>query len=76
MIEKKFPLLVHTSQTGDGHEFQTLFHWHCEDLGICHRCIKKVSPYLNGMADRSHLTDLPGFYQLPEHTDGVDIQKS
>ena len=45
---KRFPFRIHTIQTDNGHEFQSHFHWHCEDLGIRHVYIKPRSPHLNG----------------------------
>jgi RHS repeat-associated protein len=49
------------SNSPNGHEFQALFHWHCEDLGIRHVYIKKTSPHLNGKVERSYLTDQTEF---------------
>jgi len=72
-IREKFPFRIHTIQTDNGHEFQALFHWHCEDLGIRHVYIKKASPHLNGKVERSHLTDHTEFYQLVEYVDDIDI---
>jgi len=74
-VRQKFPFRIHTIQTDNGHEFQALFHWHCEDLGIRHVYIKKASPHLNGKVERSHLTDKQEFYQLIEYTDDIDIRK-
>ena len=74
-VQNKFPFRIHTIQTDNGHEFQALFRWHCEDLGIRHIYIKKASPNLNGKVERSHLTDQQEFYQLLEYTDDIDIQK-
>ena len=31
-VRASFPFRIHTIQTDNGHEFQALFHWHCEDL--------------------------------------------
>ena len=75
-VRNKFPFRIHTIQTDNGHEFQALFHWHCEDLGISHVYIKKASPHLNGKVERSHLTDKQEFYQLLEYTDDIDIGKN
>ena len=72
-VRVKFPFRIHTIQTDNGHEFQALFHWHCEDLGIRHVYIKKASPHLNGKVERSHLTDHNEFYQLVEYIDDIDI---
>ncbi len=74
-VRVKFPFRIHTIQTDNGHEFQALFHWHCEDLGIRHVYIKKASPHLNGKVERSHLTDQREFYQLIEYTHDIDILK-
>lgn len=74
-VRGKFPFRIHTIQTDNGHEFQAMFHWHCEDLGIRHLYIKKASPHLNGKVERSHLTDQQEFYQLIEYTDDIDIMK-
>ncbi len=74
-VRTKFPFRIHTIQTDNGHEFQALFHWHCEDLGIRHVYIKKASPHLNGKVERSHLTDQREFYQLIEYTDDINILK-
>lgn len=52
----KIPFRVHTIQTDNVHEFQALFYWHCENLGIRHVYIKKANPHLNGEVERSHLT--------------------
>lgn len=40
-VRQKLPFRIHTIQTDNGHKFQALFHWHCEDLGIRHVYIKK-----------------------------------
>jgi transposase InsO family protein len=74
-VREKFPFRIHTIQTDNGHEFQAMFHWHCEDLGIRHVYIKKASPHLNGKVERSHLTDQTEFYQLVEYVDDIDILK-
>jgi transposase InsO family protein len=74
-IREKFPFPIHTIQTDNGHGFQALFHWHCEDLGIRHVYIKKASPHLNGKVERSHLTNQTEFYQLGEYVDDIDILK-
>ncbi|WP_051908629.1 IS481 family transposase [Candidatus Odyssella acanthamoebae] len=72
---KRFPFRIHTIQTDNGHEFQSQFHWHCEDLGIRHVYIKPRSPHLNGKVERSHGTDQQEFYQLINFTDDIDIRK-
>lgn len=70
---QRFPFRIHTVQTDNGHEFQSLFHWHLEDLGIRHIYIKPKTPRLNGKVERSHATDKQEFYQLIEYTDDIDI---
>lgn len=74
-VLEKLPFRVHTIRTDNGHEFQTLFHWHVEDLGIRHVYIKPRSPHLNGKVERSHLTDEREFYQLLSYTDDVDLNE-
>lgn len=74
-VLERFPFRIHTIQTDNGHEFQTHFHWHCEDLGIRHVYIKPASPHLNGKVERSHGTDQEEFYQLIEYTDDIDIEE-
>jgi transposase InsO family protein len=59
--------------TDNGHEFQTKFHWHVEDQGICDVNVRPASPNPNGKVERSHLTDKLEFYQLLEYTDDVDL---
>jgi transposase InsO family protein len=71
----KFPFRIHTIRTDRGHEFQALFHWHVEDMGIRHVYIKPRSPQLNGKVERSHRTDQEEFYQLLTYTDDVDLNK-
>ena len=71
----KFPFRIHTVRTDNGHEFQSKFHWHVEDLGIHHVYIKPRKPNLNGKVERSHLTDEQEFYQLLSYKDDVDLQK-
>lgn len=75
ILPSLFPFRIHTIQIDNGHEFQALFHWHCEYLGIRHIYIKKASPHLNGKVERSHVTDQQEFYQLLEYTDDIDIGK-
>lgn len=75
-VRKHFHFRIHTLQTDNGHEFQSQFHWHCEDLGIQHVCIKKASSHLNGKVERSHLTDKQEFYHLVEYGDDIDILKN
>lgn len=72
-VIEKFPFRISTIRTDRGHEFQTRFHWHVEDLGIKHVYIKPRSPHLNGKVERSHRTDQTEFYQLLTYTDDVDL---
>ena len=50
-------------------------HWHVEDQGIRHACIKPRSPQLNGKVERSHRTDQEEFYQLLTCKDDVDLEE-
>jgi transposase InsO family protein len=72
-VIEKFPFRINTIQTDNGHEFQSKFHWHIQDLGMKHRFIKVGTPQLNGKVERSHLTDKKEFYQLLSYTDDVDL---
>lgn len=71
----KFPFRIHTIRTDHGHEFQSKFHWHVEDLGINHTYIRVRTPRLNGKVERSHRTDKVEFYQLLNYTDDVDLNE-
>jgi len=71
----KFPFRIKYVHTDNGHEFQSKFHWHCEDSGIIHRYIKPASPHLNGKVERSHLTDKQEFYQLLTYTGDRNLNK-
>jgi transposase InsO family protein len=71
----KFPFRINTIQTDNGHEFQSKFHWHVQDLGMRHRFIKAGTPQLNGKVERSHLTDKKEFYQLLTYTDDVNLNE-
>ena len=71
----KFPFRINTIQTDNGHEFQSKFHWHVQDLGMRHRFIKVGTPQLNGKVERSHLTDKKEFYQLLSYIDDVDLNQ-
>ena len=71
----KFPFRINTIQTDNGHEFQSKFHWHVQDLGMRHRFIKAGTPQLNGKVERSHLTDKKEFYQLLTYTDDVNLKE-
>ena len=53
----KFPFWIKMIRTDNGHEFQSKFHWHCEDLGMQNVYITPASPNLNGKVERSQLTD-------------------
>lgn len=74
-VIQKFPFRINTIQTDNGHEFQSKFHWHIQDLGMKHRFIKAGMPQLNGKVERSHLTDKKEFYQLLNYTDDVDLNQ-
>jgi len=74
-VIKKFPFRINTIRTDNGHEFQSKFHWHVEDLGIRHVYIKPGTPRLNGKVERSHRTDDIEFYQLLSYTGDVDLKK-
>jgi transposase InsO family protein len=74
-VIKKFPFRINTIQTDNGHEFQSKFHWHVQDLGMRHRFIKVGTPQLNGKVERSHLTDKKEFYQLLTYTDDVNLNE-
>ena len=74
-VVDKFPFRINTIQTDNGHEFQSKFHWHVQDLGMRHRFIKPGTPQHNGKVERSHLTDKMEFYQLLEYKDDVDLNK-
>jgi len=50
-IIQKFPFRIQQIRTDRGHEFQSQFHWHVEDLGIRHVYIKARTPQLNGKGD-------------------------
>ena len=74
-VVAKFPFRIHTIRTDRGHEFQALFHWHVEDLGMKHAYIKPRSSQLNGKVERSHRTDREEFYQLLTYIDDVDLNE-
>jgi len=74
-VIKKFPFRINTIQTDNGHEFQSKFHWHIQDLGMRHRFIRIGTPQLNGKVERSHLTDKKEFYQLLTYTDDVNLNE-
>ena len=58
-----------------GHEYQSKFHWHLEDLGMIHVYIKPRTPRLNGKVERSHGTDKTEFYQILKYKEDVDLEK-
>ena len=74
-VVEKFPFRISTIRTDNGHEFQSLFHWHVEDLGMSHTYIRVRTPRLNGKVERSHRTDKEEFYQLLSYTDDVDLNE-
>lgn len=73
-VIQKFPFRIHTVRTDNGHEFQSQFHWHIEDLGIRHAYIKPRTPRLNGKVERSHGSDEREFYQLLDYKGDVDLK--
>jgi transposase InsO family protein len=73
-VVDKFPFRIKMIRTDNGHEFQTMFHWHAAELGLIHAYIRPASPYLNGKVERSHLTDKREFYQLLDYKDDVDLR--
>lgn len=72
-VIEKFPFRIQTVRTDNGHEFQSKFHWHVEDLGMRHVYIKPRTPRLNGKVERSQKTDQQEFYQLLEYSGDVDL---
>jgi transposase InsO family protein len=72
-VVEKFPFRISTIRTDNGHEFQSQFHWHVEDLGMSHTYIRVRTPRLNGKVERSHRTDKEEFYQLLTYTGDVDL---
>ena len=74
-VVEKFPFRISTIRTDNGHEFQSLFHWHVEDLGMTHSYIRVRTPRLNGKVERSHRTDKQEFYQLLSYTGDVDLNE-
>ena len=71
-IIEKIPLRIREMRTDTGHEFQALVHWHAEDLGIRHACIRRAMPQLTGKVERSNRSDQQEFCQLPSYKGGVD----
>ena len=74
-VIEKFPFRIRDVRTDNGHELQAKFHWHVENQGIRHACIKPSSPQLNGKVERSHRSDQDEFYQLLDYTDDIDLRK-
>ena len=74
-VVDKFPFRIKMIRTDNGHEFQTMFHWHASELGLIHVYIKPASPNLNGKVERSHLTDKREFYQLLDYKGDVDLRQ-
>ncbi len=74
-ISEKFPFRIKQIRTDNGSEFQSQFHWFCQDIGIEHVYIKKASPHLNGKVERSHSTDKQEFYQLLNYKGDQDLRK-
>ncbi|MGV3345805.1 IS481 family transposase [Enterobacteriaceae bacterium LUAb1] len=73
-VVDKFPFRIKMIRTDNGHEFQSRFHWHCDDTGLEHVYIKPASPNLNGKVERSHLTDKQEFYQILDYKGDVDLE--
>ena len=73
-IIEKIPFRIRETRTDTGHEFQALVHWHVEDLGIRHACIRRAMPQLTGKVERSNRSDQQEFYQLPSYKGGVDLE--
>ena len=74
-VVDKFPFRIKVIRTDNGHEFQTKFNCHVQELGMIHVHIKPRSPHLNGKVERSHLTDQQEFYQLLTYKGDVDLHK-
>lgn len=74
-VVARFPFRIKQIRTDRGHEFQALFHWHIEHLGIEHVYIRPRTPRLNGKVERSHRTDEEEFNQLLTYTDDVDLTR-
>jgi transposase InsO family protein len=74
-VVSQVPFRIKEVRTDNGHEFQSQFHWHLNDLGIRHVYIRPRSPQLNGKVERSHSTDDMEFYQLLTYTNDVDLNK-
>ena len=73
-VREKFPFRIQQIRTDRGHEFQTGFHWHAEDLGIMLVYIKARTPQLNGKLERSHRSDSEEFYQRLDYKNDVDLR--
>ncbi len=74
-VISRVPFGINEVRTDNGHEFQSQFHWHLNDLGICHVYIRPRSPQLNGKVERSHSTDEVKFHQLLTYTNDVYLNK-
>ena len=72
-VVEKFPFRIPTIRTDDGHEFQSLFHWRVEDLGMSHTYIRVRTPRLNGKVERSRRTDKEESYELLTYRGDVDL---
>jgi len=46
-VIEKFSFRIKMISTGNGHEFQTKFHWHVDALGMQYAYIKPAPPRLN-----------------------------
>ncbi len=74
-VVQTFPFRIQRIRTDQGHEFRAQFHWHVEDLGIHHVCIKARTPQLNGKVERSHQSNQDEFYQPLIYKDDVDLRE-
>ena len=73
-VIEKFPFRTKEIRSDNGHEFQAKFHWHSEDNGIRHTCIKRGTPQLTSQVERSHRSNNQEFYQLLDYKNGVDLE--
>jgi transposase InsO family protein len=62
-VIRRLPFRVLVTQTDNGAEFQSNFHWHLEQQD-------PKTPRLNGKVERSHRVDEQEFYQLLDK-DGI-----
>ena len=58
----------------NGPGFQTTFHWHVEDLGICHAYIKPSAPQLKAKVEPPHRSGDQAFHQLLSDKGDVDLE--